>query len=291
VTGPGWLPIAVLVAAAVAAAWPSGRARRRLRLHRSRAGRRHSAISVPRLPAWRDLVADRSPRRLIAMATTAAGGLGWIAGGPVAALVGGVYAALAARAATRAASSRRHAATRAARLDDLSALSADLRAGLPPAGAAEAHADVLGAGLVADPATTEPTRPPLTGRRSSTGLRPTASERGSGDRILDLIGAVWRLAERTGAPAADLIERIERDARAADRARASAAAQAAGAQATALLLAALPLGGIAVGYAIGADPLRVLLHTPLGAACAAGAVLLQSGGLLWADRLTNGAVR
>jgi tight adherence protein B len=233
-----------------------------------------------RLPAWRDLVADRSPRRLIAMATTAAGGLGWIAGGPVAALVGGVYAALAARAATRAASSRRHAATRAARLDDLSALSADLRAGLPPAGAAKAHAGVLGAGLAA-----EPTRPPSSESQSA------ASERGSGDRILDLIGAVWRLAERTGAPAADLIERIERDARAADRARASAAAQAAGAQATALLLAALPLGGIALGYAIGADPLRVLLHTPLGAACAAGAVLLQSGGLLWADRLTNGAVR
>jgi tight adherence protein B len=96
---------------------------------------------------------------------------------------------------------------------------------------------------------------------------------------------VWRLAERTGAPAADLVERIEADARAADRVAASAAAQAAGAQATALLLAGLPVGGIALGFAIGADPVGVLLHTPLGAACAIGAVVLQGGGLIWADRL------
>jgi tight adherence protein B len=205
---------------------------------------------------------------VIATSATAAGALGWLIGGPVAALVGGVYGALATRAATRAARNRRHAAARAGQLDDLSALAADMRAGLPPAGATEVHAGVRAAPEAS-----------------------AAAERGPGDRIPDLTRAVWRLAERTGAPAADLIERIERDARAADRARASAAAQAAGAQATALLLAALPLGGIALGYAIGADPLQVLLHTPLGAACAAGALLLQSGGLLWADRLTNGAAR
>jgi tight adherence protein B len=110
-------------------------------------------------------------------------------------------------------------------------------------------------------------------------------------RIAELSAAVWRLAERTGAPAADLVERIEADSRAADRATATAAAQSAGAQVTALLLAALPLGGIALGYGIGADPLHVLLHTGLGAACAIGAVLLQCAGLLWADRLVSGPPR
>jgi hypothetical protein len=110
-------------------------------------------------------------------------------------------------------------------------------------------------------------------------------------RLAELTAAVWRLAEQTGAPAADLVERIEADARASDRSRATAAAQAAGAQATALLLAALPIGGIALGYGIGVDPLQVLLHTPLGAACAIGATLLQCGGLLWADRLSNGPAR
>ncbi|MFD0518811.1 hypothetical protein [Paractinoplanes durhamensis] len=107
------------------------------------------------------------------------------------------------------------------------------------------------------------------------------------DRIGRLTSSVWQLAERTGAPAADLVERIEADARAADRAGAKASAQAAGAQATALLLAGLPIGGIGLGVAIGADPLDVLLHTPIGAACAIGAVVLQSGGLLWAERLAR----
>ncbi|OJF12358.1 hypothetical protein [Couchioplanes caeruleus] len=115
--------------------------------------------------------------------------------------------------------------------------------------------------------------------------RPSARIEG---RPAQLAAAAERLAERTGAPTADLIERIEADARAAGRARAGAAAQAAGAQATAILLAALPLGGIALGYGIGVDPLHILLHTPTGAACAAGAALLQTAGLLWADRLTDG---
>ncbi|MER6596151.1 hypothetical protein ABT214_30735, partial [Micromonospora purpureochromogenes] len=61
--------------------------------------------------------------------------------------------------------------------------------------------------------------------------------------------------------------------------------QAAGARATALLLAALPLGGIGLGYSIGADPVAVLLHTPVGAVSALTAMGLQIGGLLWAERL------
>jgi tight adherence protein B len=141
-------------------------------------------------------------------------------------------------------------------LDDLCALAADLRAGLPPATA------VVGSGLAV------------------------------GDsRLGELTAAVWRLGERTGAPAADLIERIEADARSGDRAKATAAAEAAGAQATAMLLAALPVGGIALGYSIGADPLQILLHTRLGAACAIGAVVLQCAGLFWCERLVAGPAR
>jgi len=201
-------------------------------------------------------VARRRPRRLIAAVAVAAGVVGWVLGGPVAALVAAVYSALGTRAWVRGVGTRLDAVGRAHSLDDLCALAADLRAGLPPAVAAESHAD-----------------------------------QGAGLRLGELTAAVWRLAEHTGAPAADLIERIEADARTADRGKASAAAQAAGARATALLLAALPVGGIALGYGIGADPLRVLLHTPLGAACAAGALLLQCAGLFWVDRLANGAVR
>ena len=57
------------------------------------------------------------------------------------------------------------------------------------------------------------------------------------------------------------------------------------------MLAALPLGGIGLGYAIGADPLDVLLRTPLGAGCAMVAVVLQCAGFLWAQRLISGTGR
>jgi tight adherence protein B len=146
--------------------------------------------------------------------------------------------------------------------------------------------DAWAAGTLGD--TTAATGQPAGARPAATGA---AAGRPRDARLAELTAAVWRLAERTGAPAADLIDRIEADARSADRSRAGAAAEAAGAQATALMMAMLPVGGIALGYGIGFDPLPVLLHTPLGAACAVGAVLLQCAGLLWSDRLASGPVR
>lgn len=192
-----------------------------------------------------------APARLTGLAGAAGGLVGAMLDGPVAAIIGAGYAGLAVhlalgrRAGQIAARARRH------RLDQLSALAADLRAGLPM-----------------PPATTDTHQ----------------------DRIDQLAQAAHRLADRTGAPLADLLERIEADARATDRGLAAAAAQAAGAQATAWLLALLPLGGIALGLAIGVDPIDVLLHTPVGAVCAVSALLLQLGGLAWANRL-NRSVR
>jgi tight adherence protein B len=204
-------------------------------------------------------VAD--PRRSGACGVAAAATTGLVLGGPVAAVVLAAYSALAARALVRRARVRHRAEVRTRSVDDLCALAADLRAGLPPAAA-------------------------------SGGLARRPSEAGEVDaRVAELTAAVWRLAERTGAPAADLVERIEADARAADRAQASAAAQAAGAQATAMLLAALPLGGIALGHSIGVDATGVLLHTTLGGACALGAVVLQTAGLVWSERLVRGSGR
>ena len=193
------------------------------------------------------------PRRVVfvVVGVCAAGGL--VIGGPVLAVVAAVYAGLGGRALLQRAARRRIGAARAAAIAGLAGLAADLRAGVTPTG------------------------PPKDGH-------------GDG-RIGRLASSVWRLAERTGAPAADLVERIEADARAAARAESSAAAQAAGAQATAMLLAGLPVGGIVLGGVIGADPIQVLLHTRLGAACAIGGVLLQGAGLIWADRLVARVAR
>lgn len=222
------------------------------------------SLSLPRLPAdgavpprpqWAPAFAGGAvpPRPRWALAL--AGGAGLVAGavaGPVAGLAVAVYLGLAVRAWRRRLANRERAAAHARTLDALCALAGDLRAGLPPT-------TVL-SGLVS-----------------------------SGDRFAQLTSAARQLAQETGAPLAELVERIEADARAMARSRASAAAQAAGAQATAWLLAALPLGGIALGYAIGADPGRVLLHTPLGAACAVAAIALQLVGIAWAERLSGAA--
>ena len=186
-----------------------------------------------------------SAGRVLPVAALCGAVTGALIGGPVAALVLATYGVLAARAVLRRRTHRTATLAHRRDLDRLAAVAADLRAGLPVDGGVDD---------------------------------------GPG-RVARLARAAGRLADQTGAPLADLLERIEADARAADRGLAAAAAQAAGARATAWLLAALPLGGIGLGYGIGVDPVAVLLHTPVGAGSAVAAVVLQVGGLLWAERL------
>jgi Flp pilus assembly protein TadB len=104
--------------------------------------------------------------------------------------------------------------------------------------------------------------------------------------IVPEVGIALAVAERTGAPLADLLDRVEERHRVAARIEARAAAEAAGARITALLLLVLPLGGIALGQLIGVPAGRILLHTPIGAACVVTALLLQLCGLSWVARIT-----
>jgi Flp pilus assembly protein TadB len=99
------------------------------------------------------------------------------------------------------------------------------------------------------------------------------------------VAAALVIARDTGAPLAELLERIEEQHRAAARLATRAAAEAAGARATAFLLLVLPAGGVALGHLIGVRALPVLLGTAVGGACALGAVLLQLAGLAWVARI------
>ncbi|MFS8478449.1 MAG: hypothetical protein FWJ93_05680 [Micromonosporaceae bacterium] len=197
--------------------------------------------------------------------------IGLVLGGPVAATVAAAYGAVGCRALARRERRRVAQRARARMLDALGALAADLRAGLPPSPSGDPLLHVPAA------------RPAPTVADQRDGTLPP-------DPLVARAAAAVSLAESTGAPLADLLERIEADGRASDRAAAVAGAQSAGAQATAWLLAGLPAAGIGLGYAIGADPLHVLLRTPLGGACALGAVTLQLAGLAWSARLTRSAV-
>ena len=261
------LEAVTLATAAAAVAWPAGAGR--LRRHRLGLG---TAVRPPLLVGvWRTAGRLRAaPPVAAAVVVAAATLLAGLAGGPVAGGVVAVYTALGARALLLRRQARSQAGFRAQALDDLADLAAELRAGRPAP-----------TGLPA---------PPGTGAAGGTVRARSAAAVAAGSPAAVALAArsaaAVALAEETGAPLADLLEQIEADARAADRAAAAATAQTAGARTTAVLLAGLPAAGIALGYGIGADPLHVLLRTPLGAACAAGAVILQLAGLAWMSRIT-----
>jgi tight adherence protein B len=230
-------------------------------------------------------VLTTSPRRTLLLVGLAGAVAGLLLAGPVAAVAFAGYGTLTARALLRRQAGRRADRARRHRLDQLCGLAADLRAGLPVPVVAERL--TLGRpGALApfgrkESAAGDGSDGPDLGRKGAV----TGDGPGGSDRLERLARAAVRLADRTGAPLAELLERIEADARSSDRGLAAAAAQAAGARATALLLAALPLGGIGLGYGIGVDPVAVLLHTPVGGACAVVAIALQITGLFWAERL------
>jgi tight adherence protein B len=195
----------------------------------------------------------RRPRLVVAAASVAAASVCGFLAGPAAAGLAAVYGGFAA-----ALMIRRHRAARgqraiAATLDTVAEMAAELRAGASPAVVVEAAEPLLAA---------------------------TPAERAS-------VLAACEVSERTGAPLAEVLDRVEAYLRQANRLRQAVAAHRAGTRATALLLAILPAGGVAVGYGMGADPLRTLLHTVGGAVCAGLACALQVIGLLWTERLSR----
>jgi tight adherence protein B len=206
----------------------------------------------------RSVVRIRPPRGVaIGLGGTAAATIGAVAGGPVAAGVLGVYGGLASWALMRSLVRRDESASRQRAVDAVAALAADLRAGL--------SVDVALA--------------------AATALQAPAMVGSEAHAVADRVAAAVRVAESSGAPLAEVLERLDAHLRAVDRARAAASAQAAGARVSALLLAAMPVAGVGLSGVIGIDPAPVLLRTRLGAACLCGAVALQLAGLAWAVRL------
>ncbi|WP_399087704.1 type II secretion system F family protein [Streptomyces sp. BBFR2] len=107
---------------------------------------------------------------------------------------------------------------------------------------------------------------------------------------LNGVAACWRVAVEGGAGLAAGLERIAAALRSGQGQREELKAQLAGPRATALMLALLPAGGLLMGTALGADPLRVLLHTPLGWGCLVAGGLLEWAGVAWTARIVSGAL-
>jgi tight adherence protein B len=98
-------------------------------------------------------------------------------------------------------------------------------------------------------------------------------------------------AVSAGLPLADLLDAAGSTARAGVSLQGMARAELAGARSTAMVLAALPLAGLAMGQALGARPAAVLFGTRWGAGCLLAAFALTVAGLLWTRAITAGLRR
>ena len=261
-----WLPVGLAAAAAAVAARPRGDGGRRL------------AALAPQ-ERWDVARAPALAAALVVVGCLVA--LGAVAAGLAAA------GALVLRRGVR--SRRRQAAQereRARALDALSMLAADLRAGRSAAEAfAAAAAIACGESAVA-----------LASAAAAAGLggdvgSALLAERSAVASTLRALAACWRVCSDAGGGLADAVERLEEGIRAAEAQRQAVAAELAGPQATAQLLAVLPLGGVALAAALGAHPLDLLLGTPVGVACLLLGLALDGAGVLWTRRLTAQAVQ
>jgi len=177
----------------------------------------------------------------------------WWLGGPVAAALGAAYGTLGTLLAVRRQRSKARRLHETRALDAVSDLAADLRAGAAPEAALECSG------------------PAVAGSPTAAGM----------------VRAAWLVSERTGAPLADVLERVDVALRQAQRRRVDAQAHSAGSRATSMLLTVMPVVGIAIGYGMGADPLHTLFRTGVGALCVGMACAFHLAGLGLTLRLST----
>ncbi|MBU7597262.1 type II secretion system F family protein [Streptomyces sp. P38-E01] len=103
------------------------------------------------------------------------------------------------------------------------------------------------------------------------------------------VAACWQVAAEGGSGLAVGLDRVAHALRLERDQREDLRAQLAGPRATVSILAGLPLLGVLLGTAMGADPLGVLLHTPVGWALLAATLGLELLGALWARAIVRRA--
>jgi tight adherence protein B len=165
------------------------------------------------------------------------------------------------------------------------------RQGSEPAVAVAQVAALLRSG--AEPAAAWAT---VTGARCDAAGVPRAGDLmvlGGGARARQVAGVVAaaRLAVEIGAPLARVLDDVGEAMVASDEARAERDGALAGPRATARVLLWMPVAGLGLGYALGADPVRVLVGGGLGTtALVLGALLLEAG-RRWTNALVDAARR
>lgn len=108
-------------------------------------------------------------------------------------------------------------------------------------------------------------------------------------RVVPGIVAGVRLAVEVGAPLAAVLDDVVEATLAEDAARVARETALAGPRATARVLAWLPGAGVLLGYALGADPVGVLLAGGVGTVALLGAAVLVLVGRRWTGALVRAA--
>jgi tight adherence protein B len=108
---------------------------------------------------------------------------------------------------------------------------------------------------------------------------------------LAAVAACWEVATVGGAGLADGLDRVAAALRAERDQLEELRAMLAGPRSTAVLLALLPLFGLVLGWAMGAQPLLILLHTPAGLICLAVGMGLEWLGMQWTSTIVRAAER
>ncbi|RZT83604.1 tight adherence protein B [Pseudonocardia sediminis] len=278
-------------------------------------------------PAGTTPVTRRLP---VGAALVAAGGVGgFLLLGPAGALCGPAAVAVVRRRRDRARVERVRAAAAAELADALSRITDELRTGAHPAaalagvahdgpmarellGPAEAAARLgepvpaalrrvaegrVAEGRVAEGRAAEGRADPGRADRGPNGdgsaMGETVTDRGTGTAAapdLERVAAAWELADRHGAPLADLLAGTLDDIRWRLAHGSRVRAQLAGPRATAAVLTTLPLFGVGLGQLMGTDPLGVLRDGLLGQGLLVVGCGLTAAGVLWSERILHAAV-
>lgn len=198
----------------------------------------------------------------------------------------GAAAALAWRARLRSHAVRARAECAAATVEVTFALVGELRAGRTPAQALDAVAGFAG-----------PLRPALEAANRAVAVGADAADELSraavlpGAERLRYVAAAWSVADSAGGRVAVVLERLSEAMDSDDELRRELDAAMAGPRATIALLAGLPLLGLLLGEAVGAHPLHLLLHRPLGWGLLSAAAILDGLGVLVTQAIARLALR
>lgn len=236
-----------------------------------------------RVDLWAGAVRGRPTAGVAAAAAAVIGGLLVTVDGVVLALGLIVVGGVAGGAGLVLRSRRRQAATlRADRVVEVcEALAAELRAGQPPLSALRHCVEVW------------PDLEPVA-RAGDLGADVPAAfrrlARAPGASGMRDVAAAWQVSQSSGGTMAIALARVADTARRRRATERLVAGELASAQATARLVAVLPVVVLAMGAGLGGDPWGFLLSTPVGLACLGAGTGLTLAGLAWIERIAASVV-